>query len=99
MTQISIMKSYLFSFSIPYYHLGLHSYFFQSNFYDPNARTIIDKRKLRYPNDICLIDKEEQTAGEVPFGSPGVGSIFSQVRTSPYGYAFFSLCNVWIRIQ
>jgi hypothetical protein len=50
------------------------------------------ERELRYPNDnfVCFwINKEEQAAGEVPFGSPGVGPLFSQVRASPCGYAFF----------
>ena len=59
------------------------------------------ERELRYPNDnfVCFwINKEEQAAGEVPFGSPGVGPIFSQVRTSPTDMLFF-LCNVKIRIQ
>jgi hypothetical protein len=44
---------------------------------------------------VFLINKEEQAAGEVPFGSPGVGPLFSQVSTSPTDMLFF-LCNVWI---
>ncbi len=87
MTQISSMRSFINHF------LGLHSYFFPSNIYDPNTRTIIDKRELPLPQSYLYLFN---TLGgtDSRWSSLWFSRCWTYLLTGayqPYGYAVFSL--------